>query len=124
MWIRIRSDSHLSGSRGIKCREKQSLTNKVLEVFCRIIFFKSELKKSSQSLRFFFSQPLKIVSNKFGDFTDLDLDPDPHAIDADPHHWSSLWISFLWLQINLSNLCKAFEFYNIIISEELVIRIR
>ena len=27
MWIRIRWDPHSLGSRGIKCKEKQSLTN-------------------------------------------------------------------------------------------------
>ena len=102
MWIRMRLDPHSfgSGSRGVKWRERQSLTNKFWGVFLKeIIFLRSVPKKSSLSLRFryrfkniCFSWLLKDGLKSIWWFIVPDpdssnyVDPDPPAINADPHH--------------------------------------
>ena len=71
------SDPHSfgSGSRGIKWREKQRLTNKFWGFFCRkLYFFKSETKKVAYlkglgtDLKILFSWLLKMGWNQMSDF--------------------------------------------------------
>ena len=83
-----------SGSRGIKWREKQSLTFIIKSYLSGL-----NLKKGPKFENIFFSWLLKdgLKAIKYGDFIVLDpdldphcsnfVDPDPHTINADPHHW-------------------------------------
>ena len=71
----------------IKWREKQSLTNKNIFFSRRNLFFKSEVQ-SDLKISFFLTFKYYKMFWKFGDFIDLDPDPDwSNFVDPYPHHW-------------------------------------
>ena len=96
MWIRIQRYKISNKTKG-----KSEFTNKNTFFPEEIIFFKSEPKKKVQSdlkiKSYFDFYKLKDIL-KFGDFLDLDpdpdwsnfVDPDPDTINPDPHHWTQV----------------------------------